>query len=89
MITVGTSRLWDKKIKKYRKYKYSDVPADLDKWVGNLKYRPIPFDLLYLSIKNLRKPKNGWWSGERWDGRLLKDTDEVVAWKRNLSQFAL
>lgn len=84
MIIVTRSKITDKITKLERPCKYSDVPTDKEKWVHDLNYMPIPYDLMFLKLKNHTKIKSGWWDGNGWKGLRLKDEDEVVAWKRNL-----
>jgi hypothetical protein len=57
-------------------------------WVTDLKYRPIPFDLLYLSIKDSPRIIGGWWTGRKWNGLRLKTTHQVIAWKRQMYDYA-
>lgn len=81
MIIVGKSKLTDK-YGKERIYKYSDIPKDLEGWVLDLQYFPIPFDLMHLKFKGKPRVKSGWWNGRRWEGpRFARET--IVAWKRN------
>lgn len=86
-IQVGLTKIVDAKNGKERPYKYSDIPKeiaiDLTGWVFNLKYLPIPFDLLHLKVKGKDKPTSGWWTGQDWDGLRLKSSEKVVQWKRN------
>ena len=49
-----------------------EIAIDPQGWVFNLKYLPIPFDLLHLSVKGKDKPVSGWWTGQDWDGLNLK-----------------
>jgi hypothetical protein len=83
IIVVGKSKLLDKTKSEERVYKYSDIPTDEQKWVFNLKYMPIPYDLMHLKLKGLDKIKSGWWNGIRWKGLRLKRCETVIAWKRN------
>lgn len=89
MICVLKSKIIDQKTGLERACKYSDVPTDNLKWVYDLNYRPIPFDLLYLKTKRLPKDVGGWWTGKKWEGLKLKSSDEVIAWKRQLYDYAL
>ena len=89
MIFVSISKTTDKKSGLERPVRYSDIPMDKEHWITDLTYRPIPFDLLYLKIKDLLKVKAGWWNGEAWQGLRLKQEDEVIAWKRQLYDYAL
>ena len=83
MLVVGKSKIKDKQDKK-RLLKYSDVPTDNEGWVRDLEYRPIPFDIMQLAIKDAFRPKPGWWDGYLWEGPRLQKSDEVTAWKRQL-----
>jgi hypothetical protein len=88
-IQVGLSKILDKKTGKPRPYKYSDIPTDLDKfgeptgWVSNLKCLPIPFDLMYMKVKQREKIISGWWNGQGWEGLRMKKGEKVIKWKRN------
>jgi hypothetical protein len=83
VITVAKSKITDKKTKENRVCKYSDVPTDPQKWVYDLKYMPIPYDLMFLRFKNSPKIKSGWWNGIHWEGLRLEPQEIVIAWKRN------
>ena len=88
-ICVSQSKIVDKNTGIERPCKYSDIPKDIGNWVHDLNYRPIPFDLLELKIKDSCKVKGGWWDGKEWQGVKLKPQDEVIAWKRQLYDYAL
>jgi hypothetical protein len=81
-ITVGYSKLLDPFTKKERPYKYSDITSDKG-WVDNVIYLPIPFDLMYLKVKDNPKILSGWWDGTDWNGLRLKKDHEITKWKRN------
>jgi hypothetical protein len=83
IITVAISGVSSRAAKKGQLCKYSDVPRDEYGWVYDLKYRPIPYDLMYLKIEGLPERKTGWWNGATWEGRKLKKGDKIIAWKRN------
>jgi len=83
VLIVAQSKIADKKTGKPRLLKYSDVPTDEHNWVLDLEYMPIPYDILFLKIKDHPKPKSGWWTGITWKGLMVKKEDEVLAWKRN------
>ncbi len=87
MIIVSKSKIPDKNTKEERLCKYSDVPTDEDKWVYDLTYRPIPYDLMKMRFSGQDKSvvKSGWWTGIFWKGLRLKKDDKVIAWKRNLN----
>jgi hypothetical protein len=89
VIHVAQTKIVDKITKIERLCKYSDVPKDEEGWVWDLTYRPIPFDLLYLKIKDGIKDKAGWWDGEHWKGLRVKSHDKITAWKRQLYDYAL
>jgi hypothetical protein len=82
-IVVGQSKIFDQKTKCERVCKYSDVPTDKEKWVHNLTYMPIPYDLMFLKIEDSFRTKSGWWNGETWKGHRVKARDKIIAWKRN------
>jgi hypothetical protein len=84
MVTiVGKSRVKDKITQKLRACRYSDIPTDEFRWVHDLSYLPIPYDLMVLKLEGRMKHKGGWWNGKTWEGRQLKPLDKVIAWKRN------
>jgi hypothetical protein len=85
VIIVGKSKILDKVTGTPRSYKYSDVPTDADKWVFDLTFRPIAYDLLYLKVKGAFRIKSGWWNGDLWEGLRLKPDDTILAWKRNFT----
>lgn len=83
MIIAFKTKITDKNTGKERVCKYSDVPTDREKWVYDLSYYPIPYDLMYLKVKGACRIRSGWWDGKNWKGLRMKDTDEIIAWKRN------
>lgn len=83
MIVVSKSKIADKVTGQPRPYKYSDIPTDLNKWVFDLKYLPIPYDLMHLKFKDSDRIKSGWWTGIKWKGMRMKRHEVVIAWKRN------
>lgn len=60
--------------------KYSDLPEGISGWHNPEKYRPMPFDLVELLLKD--KIVQGWWTGNGWDGLRLKKSDKVKKWKK-------
>ena len=86
-INVFHSKLVDKVTGLERVYKYSDVPTDKDQWVFDLRYRPIPYDLLYLKLSRNNRVISGWWTSKVWEGPRLKEADKVIAWKRQLYDY--
>lgn len=83
VVIVSKSKILDKITNQARLCKYSDVPTDNEKWVYNLIYMPIPYDLMHVKLQNSRFIKSGWWTGKLWKGLRLKPTETVIAWKRN------
>lgn len=83
MITVGKSKVTDKRTGLERASKYSDVPTNALGWVYDLKWLPIPYDLMKLRLRGSERPKSGWWTGIRWSGLRIVKEDQVIAWKRN------
>jgi hypothetical protein len=81
-IQVGLSKLKDPLSNKSRPYKYSDIPSEKG-WVEVLKFLPIPFDLMYLRVKDKGRTVSGWWNGQNWEGLRLKKEEKVLKWKRN------
>lgn len=72
--------------KKYKKdnkritFSYRNVKTDGDGWVDAKKYHPADYDIVYIRPKN-KPTMTGWHCGE-WIGLRLKDTDEVLYWKK-------
>ena len=64
-----------------KSWQYSDIPTDLKGWVVEDLYRPFPFDLCCLLIKDKDKSINGWWTGYKWEGLRLKKKYQVSAWR--------
>lgn len=83
MIKIGSDSIYDEKIRKKRKFGYSDVEYDADKWADARKYIPCDFDLLHLKCENREKTIGGWASGKNWDGLKLNPEDKVLYWKKN------
>lgn len=70
-----------------KKLFYGNVPVDKDGWVTDLKYRPLPFDLILLKMKKffpevVEKIQRGWWTKENWDGYKFDPAYAVLAWKK-------
>lgn len=82
-IQVALSKVKDLKTGNLRVCKYSDIPTDINGWVLNLKYMPIPFDMMYVRLKNKPKVISAWWNGQNWEGLRMREGDEVINWKRN------
>ena len=80
---VSKYQIWCKKAKKKIPLKYSHIPKDEAGFVIDMKYRPIPRDLLYLRRLGKDRIINGWWDGKRWYGLRLRNDDIVIGWKRN------
>lgn len=62
-------------------------------WIEVTKKKPEMFDLVVLATKG-GKAIPGWWTGQGWDARRLKEEDEVIAWRKaewqvNNSQYSL
>jgi hypothetical protein len=85
-ITVGSQKpesQCDSKKKSPQYWKYGDVPLQKKEWVVDLKYRPSPFDMCCLKIKESKRIINGWWTGFEWQGLHLAENYSVIAWKIN------
>ena len=83
MIIVSKSKIADKVTGQLRPCKYSDVPTDSNRWVFDLNYLPIPYDLMHLKFSNGDRIKSGWWTGIKWKGLRKKKKETVIAWKMN------
>ena len=62
------------------KYTYKDVKYDIDGWVDAKKYLPADYDLCLMKTKS--RTLYGWYSGLSWDGMKIKDSDQILFWKR-------
>jgi hypothetical protein len=87
IIQVGQTKLLKPITEKRFTCKYSDVPADKDGWVTDLKYFPINCDMMYLRIEGKTRIIGGWWDGRKWTGLRMKEGDKVIAWKRNIYDY--
>lgn len=63
-----------------KKYGYGDIETDIHGWADVNKYRPATYDLCSLKTKD--KVLHGWYALGRWDGLKIKDSDEILYWKR-------
>jgi hypothetical protein len=79
---VGRDEIFDKKLRKHRKFMYRDVHFDPDGWVDASRYLPAEFDLVYLKISDVKKTITGWIVGNSWDGLRIKPGEKVLYWKR-------
>jgi hypothetical protein len=61
---------------------YSNVPKDSNGWVRSTTFFPFPYDLCSLLLED-GKSVPGWWTGQEWEGRRLKEGDIIVAWKKS------
>ena len=70
---------------------YEAVEYDREGWASTKKVNPLPFDMTLCKVerqgKILKKYLPGWWTGNKWEGRKLKEEDKVISWKRNLEEF--
>lgn len=85
MIIVSKTKFIDPITEKRRAYKYSDLRFDSQGWMFDLSKLPIPYDLMYIKLKDLPHIKTGWWTGKKWEGLRLKSEEIVIAWKRNFN----
>lgn len=69
-----------KKDGKFRKFSYIDIAYDEDGWALASKYLPLPYDLMWLQLKD-GTIKSGWVEGKVWEGVRLKPSDKVVKWR--------
>ena len=70
---------------------YEAVEYDPEGWASTNKVNPLPFDITLCKVerqgKILNKYLPGWWTGKKWEGRMLKSDDKVINWKKNLGEF--
>lgn len=81
MNQVGRAKIKDKKTKKPRYLKYTDIPFDEKGWIG-MNYLPVSFDAVHVWIANKKKSAPAWWNGEEWTGLRLRKGDQIIKWKR-------
>lgn len=60
-------------------FRVENLVRDFDGWVEAAIYRPIPYDLVSMKMKNKTCP--GWWTGMRWEGLRMRKGDEILYWK--------
>ncbi len=63
-------------------FQYKDVTYDVDRWADANLFHPYEYDLCLLKIKDCKKDKKGYWTGQFWDGLNVKQSDIVLYWKR-------
>lgn len=61
---------------------YCAVETDSEGYANPDDFLPEAFDLVELVTDGIRPIKRGWWTGDRFDGAHLKDTERVLRWKR-------
>lgn len=61
---------------------YCLVPRDIKGWVDAEKFVPSPYDLCHLRT-NGEKRCAGWWTGWMWFGYKLRESEIVVAWRKD------
>lgn len=62
-------------------WKYTDVPVNKQGWTVDINYRPIPFDVCALLLKDKERPIHGWWTGIEWTALRLRSIHQIVSWK--------
>ncbi len=80
---VGDPAYWKRNFKGEKvaiNYNYRDVQYDKHGWADVNKFLPADFDLVFLNIEG-KKTISGWFTGNNWDGLLLKEEDKVISWK--------
>lgn len=63
------------------KYTYKDVPLRGFEWVNADQYLPREYDICDLKMTT-NIITRGWWTGQIWDGKKVKEDDIVKDWKR-------
>ena len=81
MQKVGEKLFPDTKSTKLFTYKM--VKHDCDGWADASLFLPASFDLVFLKLEGVKSIISGWYTGNRWDGRRLKEDQKVLYWKRN------
>lgn len=76
-----------KKLKKTREkvnsFRYLVTKFNDEGWAESAKACPVPFDLVTVETKT-GKRLPAWWAENAWEGYRLKNSDEVLRWKRRL-----
>jgi hypothetical protein len=80
---VGLDEVYDEKTGKKRKFTYSDVEYDADKWVDASKFLPADFDLVFIKSLSRKEAISGWSIGKKWDGLHIKPEEKILFWKKN------
>jgi len=65
---------------------YKLAQFDENGWADASKFKPIPYDILYLKTDRNRIIK-GWWAEFFFDGYRLKEDEKVLKWKKCASQW--
>lgn len=67
-------------------FTYQDCSRNEDGYIDPKKFLPLSYDLVYIKVeregKRLSNIFSGWWTGQFWDGKSIKDSDIVISWKR-------
>lgn len=74
---VGVDRITIRGKRKY--FLYKDCIPAFESWYDVSFYLPHPFDLCVLQTPSSKKI--GWWTGEEWFGKLIKQNEPVLFWK--------
>lgn len=76
---VGVDKINDNG--KIRTLAYRDVVYDSKKRANAKLYLPGNFDLVNLYLAD-KRVVIGWHTGTQWDGKRVKPTDKILAWKK-------
>jgi hypothetical protein len=79
MLRVGISKILIKG--KPALFNYDSCEKDERGFVDASKFAPFPFDLCKLILDD-GTDKVGWWMGNKFDGRKLKEYEIVISWKK-------
>ncbi len=66
---------------KRRKLSYKDIVTEPEQWIDAHKCLPADYDLVDIKVKG-KGIISGWSVGRKWEGLRLKNSDEVLEWKK-------
>lgn len=75
-----------KRVEESNTFVYKVTQFDENGWADATKYKPIPYDMIYLQT-NYERVVKGWWAEFFFDGLRLKPDEIVVKWKKCASQW--
>ena len=84
-----TKSIQNREVGKQYIFSYSECQTDFQGWINSNRYRPRPFDLVFLKIEDVpEKILEGWWTGSGWDGAKITKDHKIVKWKKKVEHFS-